>query len=76
MPRAHLRHFFSIASRRHATTTAKPYSMDLGLETGRESAAAGRGDSATQISMEGIAKVMEDAMERVRALLDHVVPLI
>ena len=38
--------------------------------------AAGRGDSATQISMEGIAKVMESAMERVRALLDHVVPLI
>jgi 5'-deoxy-5'-methylthioadenosine phosphorylase len=38
--------------------------------------AAGRGDSAAGISMEGIAQVMETAMERVRALLDHVVPLI
>jgi len=38
--------------------------------------AAGRGDSAAAISMEGIARVMETAMERVRALLDHVVPRI
>jgi 5'-methylthioadenosine phosphorylase len=38
--------------------------------------AAGRGDSETRISMERIAEVMETAMERVRALLDHVVPLI
>lgn len=38
--------------------------------------AAGRGDSATAISMDGIAQVMETAMDRVRALLDHVVPLI
>ena len=38
--------------------------------------AAGRGDSATAISMEGIAQVLETAMDRVRALLEHVVPLI
>jgi 5'-methylthioadenosine phosphorylase len=38
--------------------------------------AAGRGDSSTRISLERIALVMEEAMERVRALLDHVVPLI
>ena len=36
--------------------------------------AAGRGDSATQVSMEGIAQVLESGMERVRALLDHVAP--
>jgi len=36
--------------------------------------AAGRGDSTEQISMEGIAKVLEAAMDRVRTLLDHVVP--
>jgi 5'-methylthioadenosine phosphorylase len=36
--------------------------------------AAGRGDSAEQISMEGIAKVLEAAMDRVRTLLDHVAP--
>ncbi len=36
--------------------------------------AAGRGDSAAQISMEGIAAVLETAMDKVRALLDHVVP--
>ena len=38
--------------------------------------AAGRGDSAQQISMEGIARVLESAMDKVRALLDHIVPLI
>jgi len=38
--------------------------------------AAGRGDSTAAISMDGIAKVLESAMERVRALLDHVVPRI
>ena len=38
--------------------------------------AAGRGDSAEHISMEGIALVLESAMDKVRALLDHVVPLI
>jgi len=38
--------------------------------------AAGRGDSATAISMEGIARVLETAINRVRALLEHVVPLI
>ena len=37
--------------------------------------AAGRGDSAQQVSMEGIVRVLEGAMEKVRALLDHVVPL-
>lgn len=36
--------------------------------------AAGRGDSTQQVSMQGIAQVLETAMERVRALLDHVVP--
>ena len=35
--------------------------------------AAGRGESAAQISMEGISQVLETAMDRVRALLDHVV---
>jgi 5'-methylthioadenosine phosphorylase len=38
--------------------------------------AAGRGVSAQQISMEGIRQVLEGAMDKVRALLDHVVPLI
>jgi len=38
--------------------------------------AAGRGDSATEVSMAGIGEVLEAAMGRVRALLDHVVPLI
>ena len=38
--------------------------------------AAGRGDSAIEISMDGIAQVLETAMDRVRALLEHVVPLI
>jgi purine nucleoside phosphorylase len=36
--------------------------------------AAGRGDSATQVSMEGIAQVLESGMGRVRALLEHVAP--
>jgi 5'-methylthioinosine phosphorylase len=38
--------------------------------------AAGRGDSASEISMDGIAKVLETGMDRVRALLEHVVPLV
>ncbi len=37
--------------------------------------AAGRGDSASTISMEGINAVLESAMDRVRTLLDHVAPL-
>src|SRR5437763_2912671 len=37
--------------------------------------AAGRGDSAEQISMEGVALVLETAMDKVRGLLDHIVPL-
>ena len=38
--------------------------------------AAGRGDSSQQVSMEGIAKVLETAMDKVRTLLEHVTPLI
>jgi len=38
--------------------------------------AAGRGDSADAISMDGIARVLETAMDKVRALLEHVVPLV
>jgi len=38
--------------------------------------AAGRGDSSEQVSMDGIARVLETAMDKVRALLDHVAPLI
>lgn len=34
--------------------------------------AAGRGESAQQISMEGISLVLETAMDKVRTLLDHV----
>ena len=37
--------------------------------------AAGRGDSAEEISMERIAKVLETAMDRVHILLKHVAPL-
>ena len=37
--------------------------------------AAGRGDSATRISLDGIAAVLESAMDKVRKLLDHVAPL-
>jgi 5'-methylthioadenosine phosphorylase len=38
--------------------------------------AAGRGDSASHVSMESIATVLENAMDRVRALIQHVVPLV
>ena len=38
--------------------------------------AAGRGDSSEKVSMEGILKVLEKAMKKVRALLDHVTPLV
>lgn len=37
--------------------------------------AAGRGDSSERVSMEGINKVLQAAMDKVRALLEHVVPL-
>lgn len=36
--------------------------------------AAGRGDSVSIVSMEAIANVLETAMDRVRALIEHVVP--
>ncbi len=36
--------------------------------------AAGRGDSAQAVSMEGITRVLETAMVKVRALLDHITP--
>ena len=36
--------------------------------------AAGRGDSVAEVSMESIANVLENAMDRVRALIQHVVP--
>ncbi|MEO8506406.1 MAG: S-methyl-5'-thioinosine phosphorylase [Betaproteobacteria bacterium] len=36
--------------------------------------AAGRGDSAQEVSMEGISQVLETAMDKVRLLLDHVAP--
>jgi 5'-methylthioadenosine phosphorylase len=38
--------------------------------------AAGRGDSTAHVSMESIANVLEDAMDRVRTLIQHVVPLV
>jgi 5'-methylthioadenosine phosphorylase len=38
--------------------------------------AAGRGDSQHEISLDAIARTLEAAMERVRALLDHVAPLL
>jgi 5'-methylthioadenosine phosphorylase len=38
--------------------------------------AAGRGDSAMEVSMEAIARILEAAMDRVRSLLEHVAPLI
>ena len=38
--------------------------------------AAGRGDSAAVVSMEGIASVLENAMDKVRALIRHIVPLV
>ena len=38
--------------------------------------AAGRGDSAVGVSMDGIVRVLEAGMGKVRALLDHVVPTI
>jgi 5'-deoxy-5'-methylthioadenosine phosphorylase len=38
--------------------------------------AAGRGDSARRISMDGITAVLESAMDKVRLLLDHVAPLV
>jgi len=36
--------------------------------------AAGRGDSVVTVSMESIANVLETAMDRVRTLIEHVVP--
>jgi 5'-deoxy-5'-methylthioadenosine phosphorylase len=36
--------------------------------------AAGRGDSVASVSMESIANVLETGMDRVRALIEHVVP--
>jgi len=38
--------------------------------------AAGRGDSASHVSMETIANVLEGAMDRVRTLIRYVVPLV
>jgi len=38
--------------------------------------AAGRGENTQQISMEGIVAVLETAMDKVRGLLDHIVPLV
>src|SRR5512139_1164090 len=38
--------------------------------------AAGREDSAQAISMDGIARVLEVAMDKVRLLVEHVVPLV
>jgi 5'-methylthioinosine phosphorylase len=38
--------------------------------------AAGRGDSVAIVSMASIANVLESAMDRVRALITHVVPLV
>lgn len=35
--------------------------------------AAGRGDSEREVSMQGISQVLESGMDKVRALLDHVV---
>jgi 5'-methylthioadenosine phosphorylase len=37
--------------------------------------AAGRGDSSEHISMDGINKVLHAAMDKVRELLEHIVPL-
>ena len=37
--------------------------------------AAGRGDSSEHVSMEGINQVLHTAMDKVRALLEHIVPL-
>jgi 5'-methylthioadenosine phosphorylase len=38
--------------------------------------AAGRGESRAAVSMTSIANVLESAMDRVRALIEHVVPLV
>jgi hypothetical protein len=38
--------------------------------------AAGRGDSAAEISMDGINRVLQTGMNNVRRLLDHVAPLV
>jgi len=38
--------------------------------------AAGRGESTMQISMDGMLRVLESGMEKVRALLEHVAPRI
>ena len=38
--------------------------------------AAGRGDSATHVSMDKIANVLESAMDKVRSLIAHIVPLV
>jgi 5'-methylthioinosine phosphorylase len=38
--------------------------------------AAGRGDSTQAISMDGIVRVLETAMDKVRGLLEQLVPLL
>jgi 5'-methylthioadenosine phosphorylase len=38
--------------------------------------AAGRGDSTAAVSMAMIANVLESSMDKVRALIQHVVPLV
>lgn len=38
--------------------------------------AAGRGDSEHAVSMDGIARVLETAMDKVRMLLEHIMPLV
>jgi 5'-methylthioinosine phosphorylase len=38
--------------------------------------AAGRGDSEHAVSMDGIARVLETAMDKVRTLLEHIMPLV
>jgi 5'-methylthioadenosine phosphorylase len=38
--------------------------------------AAGRGDSAQAISMQSIADVLDIAMDKVRTLIEHVVPML
>ena len=55
---------------------ARELGIDYASVCGVVNHAAGRGDSAAHVSMESIANVLESAMDRVRALIQHVVPLV
>ena len=60
-----------VALAQHDHWFAAPVAIDVVVNH-----AAGRGDSEHVVSMDGIARVLETAMDKVRTLLEHIVPLV